>query len=157
MTESCKGNNIVLIIDEAQNLGVQQLEQIRLLSNLETEKDKLLQIVLVGQPELQEKLLLPELRQLRQRISVHFNLNPLKQADISDYIHHRILKAAIRDGIHAHPVFTDDAVERIYHFTKGSPRTINLCVIVPCWQALQPANAQSTQLSFNIVPGGNVL
>jgi general secretion pathway protein A len=126
LTESSRGNNIVLIIDEAQNMGVQQLEQIRLLSNLETEKDKLLQIVLVGQPELHEKLLLPELRQLRQRISVHFNLNPLKLPDISEYIHHRILKAAIRDGIQSHPVFTDDAVESIYHFTKGSPRTINL-------------------------------
>jgi len=126
ISETMKGNNIVLIIDEAQNLSVEQLEQIRLLSNLETDKEKLLQIVLVGQPELQEKLLLPELRQLRQRISVHFKLHPLNKVDISDYIHYRILKAAIREGIHSHPVFTDLAVEKIYHFTKGSPRTINI-------------------------------
>lgn len=126
ISQTVKGNNIVLIIDEAQNLSVTQLEQIRLLSNLETEKEKLLQIVLVGQPELREKLLLPELRQLRQRISVHYNLDPLNINDVSNYIHHRILKAAIRDGITSHPVFTDLAVEKIFHFTKGSPRTINL-------------------------------
>ena len=126
IAQTIKGNNVVLIIDEAQNLSVEQLEQIRLLSNLETDKEKLLQIVLVGQPELHEKLLLPELRQLRQRIAVHYNLDPLKQNDISDYIHHRILKAAIREGITSHPVFTDLAIERIYHFTKGSPRTINI-------------------------------
>tara|TARA_R110000868_G_scaffold82247_3_gene232282 strand:- start:1600 stop:2430 length:831 start_codon:yes stop_codon:yes gene_type:complete len=124
--QSTKGNNIVLIIDEAQNLSVMQLEQIRLLSNLETEKEKLLQIVLVGQPELQEKLLLPELRQLRQRICVHYKLDSLNRADVSHYIHHRILRAAIRDGIHSHPVFTDLAVDQIFHFTKGSPRTINI-------------------------------
>ncbi len=126
MAQTIKGNNVVLIIDEAQNLSVEQLEQIRLLSNLETDKEKLLQIVLVGQPELHEKLLLPELRQLRQRIAVHYNLDPLKKNDISDYIHHRILKAAIREGVTSHPVFTDLAVERIFHFTKGSPRTINI-------------------------------
>lgn len=124
--ESNKGNNIVLIIDEAQTLSVDQLEQIRLLSNLETDKEKLLQIVLVGQPELHQKLLLPELRQLRQRIAVHYNLDPLKLNDISNYIHHRILKAAISDSINSHPVFTDTAVDSIFHFTKGSPRTINI-------------------------------
>lgn len=126
ITQTTIGKNIVLIVDEAQHLAVEQLEQIRLLSNLETDKEKLLQIVLVGQPELQEKLLLPELRQLRQRIAVHYRLSPLKKNDISDYIHHRILKAAIREGVHSHPVFTDQAVDKIFHFTKGSPRTINI-------------------------------
>lgn len=126
IAETVKGHNIVLIIDEAQNLSVAQLEQIRLLSNLETEKEKLLQIVLVGQPELHEKLLLPELRQLRQRIAVHYHLQPLQQTDISNYIHHRILKAAICAGFASHPVFTDQAVNHIYEYTKGSPRTINI-------------------------------
>lgn len=126
ITESSHGNNVVLIMDEAQNLSVEQLEQIRLLSNLETEKEKLLQIILVGQPELQEKLQLPELRQLRQRISVHYNLVPLNKNDVGDYIHYRILKAAIHGMINSHPVFTDTAVESIYQYTKGSPRTINI-------------------------------
>jgi general secretion pathway protein A len=126
ISESDKGNNIVLIIDEAQNLSVSQLEQIRLLSNLETEKDKLLQIILVGQPELSEKLHLNSLRQLRQRIAVYYNLKPLDKADLNQYIHHRILIAAIKEGIADHPIFTEQAVERIYHYTQGSPRTINI-------------------------------
>lgn len=124
--ESNKGNNIVLIIDEAQNLGVSQLEQIRLLSNLETEKDKLLQIILVGQPELKDKLRLPELRQLTQRVTVFYDLKHLDKNDVSDYVHHRILKAAIESGYRSHPTFTDRAIESIFHYTSGSPRTINI-------------------------------
>ncbi|HTM64119.1 MAG TPA: AAA family ATPase [Gammaproteobacteria bacterium] len=126
ITETNKNNNVVLIIDEAQNLTVSQLEQIRLLSNLESEKDKMLQIILVGQPELTDKLRLPELRQVRQRIAVHYNLKPLDKEDINEYIHHRILVAAIIDGIDSHPTFTHDAVDRIFHYTQGSPRTINI-------------------------------
>lgn len=126
INESAKGNNVVLIIDEAQNLTVSQLEQIRLLSNLETEKDKLLQIVLVGQPELTDKLHLPALRQLRQRIAVYYHLKPLEKDDINEYIHHRILIAAIQEGIDSHPTFTQEAVDSIFHYTQGSPRTINI-------------------------------
>lgn len=126
ITESIIGNNVALIIDEAQNLTVSQLEQVRLLSNLETDKDKLLQIVLVGQPELDKKLNLPALRQLRQRISVYYHLKHLDIDDINDYIHHRILTAAIREGIEYHPIFTSRAVDHIYQLTKGSPRTINI-------------------------------
>ena len=78
LEETGRGNNIVLLIDEAQNLGVEQLEQIRLLSNLETEKEKLLQIILIGQPELCAKLELASLRQLNQRIAVRYHLHSIK-------------------------------------------------------------------------------
>lgn len=123
---SNKRYTVVVIIDEAQNLSVEQLEQIRLLSNLETEKEKLLQILLVGQPELNDKLQLPELRQLRQRIAVHYQILPLEKSDIKSYINHRITKVmrdpdAIRN-IH----FTDQAIDTIYRVTKGSPRAINI-------------------------------
>lgn len=124
--ESSINNNIVLIIDEAQNLNVNQLEQIRLLSNLETEKEKLLQILLVGQPELHERLRMPSLRQLCQRVCVYFQLKPLEQTDVEKYITHRISKASLYPQQRKHIIFTNGAVEHIYHYTKGSPRTINI-------------------------------
>lgn len=126
LKESSKGNNVVLIIDEAQNLSVQQLEQIRLLSNLETEKEKLLQIILIGQPELHEKLLLPELRQLRQRVAVHFNITALEEFDIKNYIQHRIRKVTKESESMRTIKFTEKALEAIYRFTQGSPRAINI-------------------------------
>lgn len=126
IVESSQGNNVVVVIDEAQHLSVKQLEQVRLLSNLETEKEKLLQIVLVGQPELHQKLHLPALRQLRQRVSVHFHMQPLEKEDIKNYIQHRLTKAVI-DPIRSQIVaFTDMAIEKIYRYTQGSPRTINM-------------------------------
>jgi general secretion pathway protein A len=121
-----KGYNVVVIIDEAQNLSVEQLEQIRLLSNLETEKEKLLQIILVGQPELEEKIKLPELRQLRQRIAVHFHIPPLEQKDIKNYINHRIQIAAEKPDAVRQIAFTDKAIELIYRYTEGFPRVINI-------------------------------
>lgn len=126
LEESAQGNNIVVVIDEAQHLSVKQLEQVRLLSNLETEKDKLLQIVLVGQPELLKKLQMPVLRQLRQRVVVHFHVQPLEREDVKKYIHHRIGKA-VEDSSRARKVvFTDKAIDKIYTHTKGSPRSINI-------------------------------
>ena len=85
INETIHGNNVVILLDEAQNFSTNQLEQIRLLSNLETEKEKLLQIVLVGQPELNNKLQLPALRQVRQRIAVYFYLQPLEHADVKKF------------------------------------------------------------------------
>lgn len=120
------GNNVVIIIDEAQNLSVRQLEQIRLLSNLETEKEKLLQIILVGQPELNEKLKLVQLRQLRQRIGVHFHLKPLEVEDIRRYIEHRLDTAVHENNALRYVIFTEGAINAIYEFTKGSPRSINI-------------------------------
>ena len=124
--ESSQGHNVVLIIDEAQNLSIRQLEQIRLLSNLETEKEKLLQIILVGQPELYEKLKLPALRQLNQRIAVRFHIQPLEHHELDDYIHHRLRVASTNHGRKPRPHFTDKAVETIYQKSAGTPRLINI-------------------------------
>ncbi|MFA5338794.1 MAG: AAA family ATPase [Candidatus Omnitrophota bacterium] len=116
------GSNVVLIIDEAQNLKAAQLEQIRLLSNLETDKEKLIQIVLVGQPQLKEKLDSPELEQLRQRIAVRYHILPLDRTELGDYIYHR-LRVAGADG---NITFEPDALGEIYEYSSGVPRLINL-------------------------------
>jgi len=126
INESNKGHNVAVIIDEAQHLSAAQLEQIRLLSNLETEKEKLLQIILVGQPELIENLQLPELRQLRQRVAVHFHIRPLDRGDVRDYIHHRIKKAMRNPDALLNILFSDQAITSIYNYSKGSPRAINI-------------------------------
>ena len=119
-----KGRDIVLIIDEAQNLSFEVLEQIRLLSNLETDKQKLLQIVLMGQPELKEVLARQELRQLRQRILVHYELNALTQSDMTHYIQHRLTLA----GGTGRPSFTPWALRAIHRASRGIPRIVNnLC------------------------------
>jgi general secretion pathway protein A len=119
-----RGRDIVLIIDEAQNLSFAVLEQIRLLSNLETDKQKLLQIVLMGQPELKAVLARDELRQLRQRILVHYELNPLSLTDMQHYIQHRLTLA----GSVGRPMFTSWALKAIHRGSKGIPRVVNnLC------------------------------
>lgn len=116
------GGGAVLIIDEAQNLSLPVLEQIRLLSNLETEKEKLLQIILVGQPELRDKLNLPVLRQLNQRISVRYHLRPLKKNEIKKYIDHRLMVAGSPGNI----VFSRRALSLIFKYSGGVPRLVNL-------------------------------
>ncbi len=116
------GLNVVVIIDEAQNLKPAILEQVRMLSNLETEKDKLFQIILVGQPELRDKLNSPSLRQLRQRISVRYHILPLESDEIEQYINHRLTVAG-GDGL---IIFTDKAIEQIYRYSEGVPRLINI-------------------------------
>ena len=120
------GNNVVLIVDEAQDLKVSQLEQLRLLSNLETEKTKLLQIVLVGQPELIEKLRLSSLRQLTQRITVRYHILPLERPEVNDYIHHRLKIAAHTDNGTLPVRFTPEAIDAVYLNSKGTPRLINI-------------------------------
>jgi general secretion pathway protein A len=116
-----EGGNAVLIIDEAQHLTARQLEQIRLLSNLETSEEKLLQLVLVGQPELIDNLSQHKLRQIRQRIFVKYRISPLKEEDVRQYIHVR-LKDAGRDDLR----FSDDCYRIIYEFSGGVPRLINM-------------------------------
>ena len=134
--ESAQGNNVVVIIDECQSLNIRQLEQIRLLSNLETEKEKLLQIILVGQPELGEKLKSPPLRQLTQRVSVHYHILPLHKEEVEQYINHRLKIAGAGPPLH----FTPQAIAAIYDFSKGTPRVINII----CDRALLAGFARGT-------------
>ena len=117
------GNNVVLIIDEAQNLSTRLLEQIRMLSNLESENEKLLQIVLVGQPELRDKLNAPNLRQLRQRIAVRYHIEALNQDEVAQYIRHRLNLAGANGSL---AVFDESAVAEIFRYSKGIPRLINM-------------------------------
>jgi general secretion pathway protein A len=112
----------VLIIDEAQNLPLQVLEQLRILSNLETDKEKLLQIIMVGQLNLQPLLRSPELRQLDQRVSIRYELKPLTRDETAAYIAHRIRVAG---GSNA-PAFTPKALQYVHQYTGGIPRLINL-------------------------------
>jgi len=134
--ESVQGHNVVVIIDECQSLNVRQLEQIRLLSNLETEKEKLLQIILVGQPELSEKLKNPALRQLTQRVSVHYHMLPMQKSEVELYINHRLKIAKADARLH----FTPQAIETIYEVSKGTPRVINIV----CDRALLAGFAKET-------------
>ncbi|KPK43004.1 MAG: hypothetical protein AMJ78_00075 [Omnitrophica WOR_2 bacterium SM23_29] len=121
--ETTQGNNAALIVDEAQNLNPKQLEEIRLLSNLETDKNKLMQIVLVGQPELKFKLNLEKLIQLQQRVVVRYHIGPLQKEELKNYINHR-LKIA---GSNPERIqFTDGAQEIIYKFSGGTPRLVNI-------------------------------
>ena len=116
------GHNTVLVIDEAQHLSLRVLEQIRMLSNLETDKEKLIQIVLVGQPQLREKLNLPAMRQLQQRIGVRYHVQPLDLDEVRTYIEHR-LRVAGSDGSLG---WTEEAIAEVYQCSKGIPRLINL-------------------------------
>lgn len=115
------GHDVVLFIDEAQDLADEVLEEVRLLSNLETDQRKLLQIVLVGQPELRDKLDATRLRQLRQRITVRYHLAPLTREEMERYIEHRLHVA----GANGSPTFSRWALGTIYRYSKGIPRLVN--------------------------------
>ena len=122
LEEFTAGRNAVVVIDEAQNLAPTVLEQLRMLSNLETERGKLLQIVLVGQPELREKLSMPQMRQLEQRIAVRFHIHELTRTETTQYITHRMSVAGA-----AHTVaWSRRALRLIHQYTGGIPRRINL-------------------------------
>src|SRR2546428_139011 len=113
-----KGGSPVLVIDEAQNLSVETLEAVRLLSNFETTSQKLMQILLVGQPELRDKLNVPELRQLKQRIGLRCHIGPLSPEETRLYIRHRLRIAGAADA----GIFTDAAIQRITEYSEGTPR-----------------------------------
>lgn len=117
-----KNENVVLIIDEAQNLDPNLLEEVRLLTNLETPKSKLLQVILMGQPELNTVLDDFKFRQLKQRISLRYHVRPLNRVEMKKYITYRLIKAGAKDT----RIFTPKAIDRIYRYTKGIPRLINI-------------------------------
>jgi type II secretory pathway predicted ATPase ExeA len=119
------GKTFVVLVDEAQNLSNETLENLRLLSNLETPTNKLLHILLVGQPELRAKLNLPQLRQFKQRIAVNYTLMPLPRGEVPRYIEYRLASAGYAHGL---DLFADDAIELVASFSRGIPRLINsLC------------------------------
>lgn len=128
------GKQALLLIDEAQNLSRNVLEQIRMLSNLETDREKLLQIILMGQPELHDTLSLPSLRQLNERITVRYDLKPLDCINVQKYIEYRLDLAGFREGV----LFSPAAYNLIYHASRGNPRRIN----VLCDRALLVAYAE---------------
>ena len=121
LKQTLAGKETVLIVDEAQNLTEDLLEQVRLISNIETDDRKLLQIVLMGQPELRDRLNSPRLKQLRQRITVRYHLNALACAEVGQYIHHRLALA----GSRGMPSFTTPAVWRVFRYSGGIPRLVN--------------------------------
>ena len=116
------GEIAVLIVDEAQNLSAEVLEEIRLLTNLETSTEKLLQIVLTGQPELEQKLKMPELRQLRQRITMRCHTAPLSLEGTFGYIAERLRIG----GANGEPIFSKEAIESVHRYSRGIPRVVNL-------------------------------
>ena len=137
LSEFSAGRNAVVVIDEAQNLEPAVLEQLRMLSNLETARGKLLQIVLVGQPELRAKLSLPGMRQLDQRVAVRFHINELSRTETANYVTHRLRVAGVAGGI----AFTRRALTLIYQYSGGLPRRVNLL----CDRALMTAYVHETR------------
>jgi general secretion pathway protein A len=131
------GKETVLIIDEAQNLTEDLLEQVRLLSNIETDDRKLLQIILMGQPELRDRLNSPRLKQLRQRITVRYHLPPLSRVEVAQYIQHR-LQVSGANGLSG---FTSPAVWRVFNYSGGIPRLVNAV----CDKALLSGFVQSRE------------
>jgi general secretion pathway protein A len=137
ISQFAHGNQPVLIIDEAQNLSTDVLEEVRMLSNLETDRAKLLQIILVGQPELRETLASPALVQLRQRIKIKCHIPPLSPAETKPYILHRLEMAGNRNAV----IFPQEVLETIFRYSGGTPRLIN----VICDFILLAAYAEETR------------
>lgn len=137
LASHAQGRNNVLVIDEAQNLSAEVLEQLRLLTNLETSERKLLQIILIGQPELRTMLARPELEQLAQRVIARYHLGPLSEPETGAYIAHRLAVA----GFQGAPVFPQSVVPAVHRITHGVPRRINLL----CDRALLGAYVENSR------------
>lgn len=139
-----KGRHTVLIIDEAQNLSAEVLEQLRLLTNLETDEKKLLQIILLGQPELLDMFARPELRQLNQRVTARFHLGPLSRKELSAYVAHRL---AVAGSKRPFSIFPDPVLNDLYRYSGGVPRLIN----VVCDRAMLGAYVNETLVLDRII------
>ena len=135
---STVGKKVVLIIDEAQSMPTETIEALRLLTNLETESEKLLQVILFGQPELDEMLSQDQLRQLRQRITFQHRLQPLTRGDVESYISHRMILA----GYTGDRLFDEGAVTQLYRASRGIPRLLNIL----CHKALMSAYGKGSLL-----------
>jgi general secretion pathway protein A len=147
LKQNAEGRTVVLVIDEAQDLEASVLEQIRLISNLETDRDKLIQIVLSGQPELVQILKKNEIRQLSQRITVNYHLQPMDFQDTVRYINHRLEVAGGKGGV----IFSKGAMKRIYRYSRGFPRLINAA----CDRALLASYTRDiTQVNSRIAGAG---
>ncbi|MGO9136868.1 MAG: AAA family ATPase [Syntrophales bacterium] len=147
LQQNTEGRTVVLAIDEVQDLKTQVLEQIRLISNLETDKEKLIQIVLSGQPEFIRILKKKEMRQLSQRITVRYNLKPMDSEDTVRYIDHRLEVAGGRGGV----IFSKGALKKIYGYSRGVPRLINTA----CDRALLAGYTRDTaKISYRIAAAG---
>jgi general secretion pathway protein A len=147
LQQNAEGRTVVLVIDEAQNLETSVLEQIRLISNLETDREKLIQIVLSGQSELLQILERNEMRQLSQRITVRYHLQPMDFTDTVHYIHHRLAVAGGKGRV----VFSKGALRRIFRYSHGLPRLIN----VSCDRALLTGYSRdTTRISSQVTAAG---
>ena len=147
LRENDQGRTVVLIIDEAQNLEPPALEQIRLISNLETDREKLIQIILAGQPELGQVLERKDMRQLSQRITVRCDLQPMTFEDTAEYINHRLAVAGGKGAV----LFTQGALKRIYRYSQGLPRLTNAA----CDRILLAAYARDTaKITSSIAAAG---
>jgi general secretion pathway protein A len=116
-----KGRRVVLIVDEAQNLGMKALEEVRMLSNINADKNQFLQVILVGQPQLRDKLRVPQLQQFAQRVSSDFHLKALGASDVNEYIHYRLKAVGSKAKL-----FSDQACDLVAQASRGIPRTINI-------------------------------
>jgi len=142
------GNHPMLIIDEAQNLAADLLEEVRMLSNLESSHGKLLQIVLVGQPELRKALAAPELLQLRQRISINCHLKALSLEEMAEYILHRMAVAGNRDAL----IFPAGTLELIYQYSRGIPRLVNIiCDFLMLSAFAEETNVASLEMAHDVL------
>ncbi len=153
LEQAARGRSVVLIIDEAQTLSRDMLENIRLLSNLETENHKLLQIVLIGQPELGHMLNDHRLRQLRQRISVYYHLRAMSPEDTAEYVRHRLAVA----GANGHPRFDDAALARVHEYAEGIPRQVNnvcdMALLAAFGEGAQVVSAAAVQAAIQELQG----
>lgn len=141
--EYASGRRVVLIVDEAQNLGAHMLEELRMLTNINSGKDELLQIILVGQPELRHLISLPELRQFAQRVTATFHINPFDREETRAYMQHRL-----RHVGGSGEEFTPAAIQRIFEETEGVPRLINkLCDLA----LVYAGSAGETRVETNII------